>query len=254
MASTTPTWASFDHVEANTQPSIIWASTAEAGGGKSWFGLGAPDPIWVAAFDPWGMNRVDNSLKVGRDIRISRYPFDVTKFKDPKEVSKHATELWNRYLEDYAVARKNARSILIDREDMAYKLQRYSSFGGSNAAPKEYEDLYAEYVAMIQACNKDGVNLGLLRGLKDKWVSKFDPAKQKMVGHNTGERVAEGMGKVPDYVDVTLFHRWDEPSRTYMTKIGKFPNPQERDQEYPNLTFVDMAQLAYPETTAEEWS
>jgi hypothetical protein len=253
MATPSKTWAGLEQLEVNERPSIVWSSTAEAGDGKSWFALTSPEPIWVAAFDAAGMNRVDKKLKVGRDIRISRFPFDPTKFKSANDVAKAATEIWNRFTEEYAIALKNARSIHWDREDMAYKLQRFSSWGDTNAAPKEYEDLYAEYVGLIQQANLHGVNLGLLRGKKDKWVSKFDPGKGKMVGHNTGDRIAEGMGKVPDHVDIELFHRFDAEQHCYITKFGKFPVPEERGMEYPNLTFLDMAMLAFPETTPDDW-
>lgn len=246
-------WANLAPLEVADRPSIVWESDGDAGSGKSFFGLTAPDPMWVAAFDPYGMNRVDKSLKVGRDIRISRYPFDPRKYKNQQDVKKHATEIWLTFLADYEAALPNVRTVLWDREDMTYKLQRYTNWGDTSAAPKEYEDLTIEYTGLIQEANRCGVNLGLLRGLKEKWVSKFDASKGKMVGGGTGEMIPDGMQKLRNYVDITLAHRWDVAQREYIVKIGKFTTKEEREMEYPNLTFTDMAMLAYPETCEEDW-
>lgn len=248
-------WNEFEVIDG-TEPrkSLLWASEGEAGSGKSWFALTAPGPIWVAAFDPWGTNRVDPSIKVGKEIRISRYPFDASKFNTQAEVKAAATRIWNQYIDDYSIALDNARSIIIDREDGAYKIQRYSAFGGTNAAPKEYEDLYLEYTAMLQAASKRGVNLGLLRGLKDKWESEWDPQKQKKVGLNTGKRIPDGNDRVPDQVDIVLNHRWDDAQKAFVTTFGKFTNKDFRGMEALDLDFPTMAVSAYPESSIEDWA
>lgn len=245
-------WNDCETLSEESPSSIIWASDGDAGSGKSHFGLTAPAPIWVAAFDPHGMNRVSKDVKAGKDIRISRYPFNPNEYKTEQDIRKSANEVWHRFTEDYAQALKNARSILWDREDMAYKLQRYSNWGGTSAAPKDYEDLYIEYVGLIQGANAAGVNLGLLRGLKEKWISKYDATKGKMVGNNTGDMIADGMRKVPDHVDVMLFHRWDDTAKQYVVKIGKFTNPDFRSMELA-LDFPTMASAAYPDSDASTW-
>jgi hypothetical protein len=247
-------WDNFEELTDAPAKSLLWVSTADAGGGKSYFACTAPAPIWVAAFDPWGMNRVNKAVKAGKVIKISRYPFDASKFKTAQEVQKRASEMWYRFIEEYQLALRNARSIVWDREDMAYKLQRYASFGDTGSAPKEYEDLYVEYVGLLQDANANGVNLGLLRGVKEKWVSKWDAGKQKMVGHNTGEFIPDGMKKVNDHVDISLFHRWDDSQKAYVTKIDKFTTPEYRGMEFPDLTFPAMAQAAFPDSDEASWT
>lgn len=248
-------WNNFDVLSDEPPSSLTWASTGGEGSGKSWFGLTAPGPIFVAAFDAFGMNRVSPEVKKGKDIRISRFAFNPTKYKTEKEVATAANDLWKKFLADYKTALDNGvRTVLWDREDMAYKLQRYASFGGSSAAPKEYEDLYIEYVGLIQEAQARGVNLGLLRGLREKWVSKYDAGKGKMVGHNTGDMIAAGMKNVPDQVDVVLYHRWDETEKAYVTKIDKFTNSEYRGLEIPNLTFGQMAYAAFPNSDEASWT
>lgn len=252
MTAQASNWESAEVLSEDSPSSIIWAGDGDAGGGKSHFALTAPGPIWVAAFDPYGMDRVSKDVKVGKDIRISRYPFNPHKYANESEIRKAANELWKQFTNDYADALAHARSIIWDREDMAFKMQRYSNWGGTSAAPKDYEDLYIEYVGLIQGANAAGVNLGLLRGLKEKWVTKYDAGKGKNVPNNTGDLIADGMRKVPDHVDVMLFHRWDEVEKQYVVKIGKFTNPDFRSMEMP-LDFPTMASAAYPDSDASTW-
>lgn len=246
-------YSTYESLDDSTPKSIAWASTGGDGSGKSHFGLTAPGPIFVCAFDPYGMNRVSPEVKRDKDIRIARYPFDAQQYKTNQECQKAAMALWQQFRVDYAMALSNVRTILWDREDLMYELQRYANFGSQNSAPKEYGPLYLEYAWLVQKSQAMGVNLGVLRGIRDQWLSKFDPAKGKLVPHNTGVKIPDGMNKIPDHVDVTLAHRWDSVQKAFVIKIEKFTNPEERDTEYPGLTFTDMAMLAYPSTTAEDW-
>ena len=246
-------WSNLEVVNEGSPTSIVWASQGPEGSGKSAFGLSAPGPIYVAAFDPYGIDRVDKKFKAGKNIRIARYAFNPNKYDDKAACKKAAAEVWKRFVGDYTDALAHVRTALWDREDMANKLQRYSSWGDTSAAPSDYEDLYIDYIALIQEAFKARVNLGLLRGLKEKWVSKFDAGKGKMVGHNTGEMIPGGMKGLPDHVDITLSHRWDDTQNLFMTKLVKFTNPEFRGQEFPNLDFATMAMSAYPETPVEAW-
>lgn len=245
-------WAKYEALSSDTPTSIVWASTGGEGSGKSHFGLTAPDPIFVCAFDAFGMGRVSKDVKRGKDIRVSRYAFNPLKFPEEKARAKEGTGIWNRFVEEYRTALLNARTVLWDREDLAWELLRFASFGGQSAAPKEYGELNMEYVSLIQEAYAAGVNLGLLRGVREQWISKFDPTKGKMVGHNTGVMVADGMKKIPDHVDLTLVHRWDDSIKSYVVKIDKFPNAEFKGFEGP-MDFPAMATAAYPDSVPEDW-
>lgn len=248
------TWESLEVMTDTPPTSIIWASNGAEGSGKSYFGLTAPGPIFVCAFDPYGMDRVSKEVKAGKEIRLGRYPFAAPKGAKKDPVSIAATATWNRFLDDFHVALGTARTILWDREDLAWELLRYASFGAQNDAPKEYGPLNDEYIGLVQAATSAHVNLGLLRGMKDYWVSKWDPTKQKYVPHNTGELVPDGQKKIPDHVDITVSHQWDGAAKAFMTTIGKFPNIEYRDQVFANMSFQEMAIAAYPESDLDTWS
>lgn len=249
----------YESLTADPPKSLVAASTGGDGSGKSDFWLSAPDPIFVCAFDPYGMNRVRKEAKLRpdgslKDIRVARYPFNAHQFGGNRQAcQKAAIEIWQQFRADYDLALQKCRTVVWDREDMMYELQRFANFGQQNDAPKEYGPLYLEYGWLVQKATAFNCNLGILRGLRDKWVSKFDPQKQKMVAHNTGEKMPDGMNKTADLVDITLTHRWDSVARAYMVKIDKFTNAAEKDKEYADLRFTDMALAAYPDSFPEDW-
>lgn len=260
-------WDALERLSIDPAKSITWASRGGDGSGKSYFACTAPDPIFVCAFDPYGVDRVDPDLRATKDIRIGRYSFAHIKAdKATKEQKKAAAaEVWERFVEDYKTALKHARTIHWDREDLAWELKRYASWGndkgsGSKTGQLDYGELNTEYVGLIQLAKPAGVNLGLLQGLCEEWVSKFDPQSASMKRYNTGKLVPDGFSKIPDHVDMTLLHFWSPEKRTYMQKVGKFPNKDVRDLEFPNdelgfpaLDFATMATLAFPTTDRQDW-
>lgn len=253
-------WDSFDLLTTDVPTAITWASRGGDGCGKSYFGVTAPGPIFVAAFDAHGMARVDPTIREGKDIRIGKYSFAHLKVQDVDRstIKKAAGEIWAKFTDDYQTALQHARTVLWDREDLAWELLRYASFGGeknegSRTGQLDYGELNAEYVGLIQLAKDHGCNLGLLQGTKEKWVSKFNPQKATMERHSTGEMVPDGFGKVADHVDITLDHFWEPTAKEYMTRFVKFPNKDMKGEAFPNVTFAQMATLAFPTTTEDNW-
>lgn len=247
-------WNKYALLSEDDPHSIVWASSGGDGSGKSHFGLTAPSPIFVCAFDAYGMNRVNKEVKRGKEIRIGRYGFNPAQHKGEKATADAAQVIWDRFVEEYRTALVNARTVLWDREDQMWLLLRHASFGANSSAPKEYGPLNQEYASLVAEAQAAGKNLGVLRGVGEKWVSKFDPAKGKMVAHNTGVMTPDGMKSIPDFVDVTLVHRWDDTVKSFMVKIDKFPNKDFKGDEFPDLDFPSMAQAAYPESAIENWA
>lgn len=255
----TAPWGEWELLSESAPDALSWASRGGDGSGKSHFACTAPDPIFVAAFDPHGMARVNPDVRRGKEIRVKRYMFNPGPYKGNRKLIADAAEpIWNQFVDDYRMALRHCRTILLDREDMAYALVRYATFGGLR--PEEgdkrgalnYGDINEEYVSLIQEAKAASVNLGLLQGLDDNWVAKLDPQKGRMVNYMIGKK-PDGHKKVPDHVDITIDHRWDEAQKEYVVKLVKFPNKEEKDQEYPNLTFLQMATLAFPETSEDDW-
>lgn len=252
-------WKALEILGDAAPSSLSWASVGGDGSGKSDFCLSAPGPIFVAAFDVNGLGRVRKERKQGKEIRVGRYAMPpIIKGSTKDQIGDAAMRVWDQFVLDYRMAIRNARTILWDREDLAWEMLRYAKFGGyknegSKTGALDYGDLNAEYVSLIQEAAVAGVNLGLLQGVRAKWVAKLDPQKGRMVNYDTGEAVADGFKKVADHVDITLSHRWDPVSKNYVTKFGKFPNKDEKDAEYPDLDWALMAAFAYPDSTPSDW-
>lgn len=257
-------WNKLQILTPDDPKSIIWASRGGDGSGKSYFGVTAPGPVFVAGFDPSGMDRVDKRVRAEREIRIGRYGFTASVYNgDREKIKKAATPIWDRFVDEYRASlahfKKLGRgTVLWDREDMSWGLRRYAAFGGqknegSKTGALDYGDLNEEYIGLIQEARDAQVNLGLLQGLTDKWVAKFDAMSGKMKNYNTGELVADGFKKLPDHVDITLDHRWDAKKKAYVTTIRKFPVKEEKDKDFESLDFFTMAVTAFPESDPVLW-
>lgn len=257
-------WSKFEILEPNDPKSITWASRGGDGCGKSYFACTAPGPLFVCAFDQNGLDRVDKTIRAQREIRIGRYGFNATIYDgDRAKIRAAATPIWDRFMDEYRTAlyhlkKEGKGTILWDREDMLWGLRRYAAFGGqknegSKTGALDYGDLNEEYVGLLQEARDAHVNLGLLQGLTDRWVAKFDSTSGKMRNYNTGEMVPDGFKKVADHVDITLDHRWDPKQKQYITTLRKFPVKEEKDKDYPNLDFFTMAVTAFPESDATLW-
>lgn len=257
-------WSKLEILPAGDPDSIIWASRGGDGSGKSFFGMTAPGPIFVAGFDPYGLDRVDKTLRSQREIRIGRYGFNPVIYKgDRDKIRAAARPIWQRFLDEYFGALEYFKKLgrgtaLWDREDLSWGLRRYAEWGaqkneGSRTGALDYGDLNEEYVGLIQAARDHHTNLGLLQGLTEKWVSKFDAQKGKMVNSNTGELVPDGFKKVADHVDISLDHAWDKAKKQYTTTFRKFPVKDEKDKTYENLDFFTMAVTAFPDSDPMRW-
>ena len=257
----TPTWDKMEILQDADPQALIWASRGGDGSGKSYFACTAPGPIYVAAFDPNGLDRVDKAIRREREIRIGRFGFNANVYDgNRKDTQAAADKIWQKFKEEYRAAIRSGkcRTALWDREDLAWELIRYANFGGdknegSKTGALDYGDLNAEYVGLIQEARDNGVNLGLLQGVKEKWVAKYNPVSAKMQNYNTGELIPDGFKKIADHVDITLDHFWDEKERKYAVKMVKFPNVEHKYTVQHNLDFPLMASLAFPDADLALW-
>jgi hypothetical protein len=261
-ASPASGWDSFTTAETSNDPyCITWAGQGKGGAGKTRFLLSAPAPIWVAVFsDPGGVSRLVKQhpeLKK-KDIRWKEYDFvpGAYKFEDRGQA---ARDVLAQFESDYATALKNARTVGWDKEDQVWELLRYAKLENYTSRPATYYELNQDYADWFQQAAKAGVNLGVMRGLKERWGlnNSGSPA-------GTGEFIPRGQREVNEKVMVVLDHYWDDDQREFITRIGSVDDPKCRigpakdliGQEYTNLDFTTLAYMLYPETidTPEVWA
>lgn len=241
-------WGDFDLVDETPKYRMIGASYGEEKTGKTRFWLTGPSPVALMLLDPHGDEGTIKSVRELRpdsEIRVIRYSFD-----KQTEASK-AEELWAKFKEDYATALKKARTIIWDKEDMVYELQRYAEFGGASDRPSNYSALYIEYRHLIHKAYGAGVSLGLIQGLKEKWISKPGP-DGKMKGHNTGEMVRRGMREIPELVQANFLHTREGTQFNVHVRDSR-QNSDLNDMDFPMGSFSDVGQLMFPDSSEEDW-
>lgn len=255
MSKTTkaaPGWNDFQ-TEADERYSLLWASQGVGGSGKSHLLLTAPDPIWIALFDPKGIDPLRKKPEFkNKDIRWRAYNFNPGKLSIADR-PKAAKDALDQFLEDYQLALKHARTIGWDKEDHVYEMLRYARLESYTDRPSSYYELNLEYRGWFADAAEAGVNLGVIRGMKEKWGQN---AKGQPIG--TGVLEPRGQKEVNELVQVVLDHRFDEGEREFKVRIHEKcrvgPATELIGQEFGSLDFQTLAMMLYPESTPEDWA
>ena len=193
---------------------IIWASQGIGGSGKSHLLLTAPEPIFVHLFDPDGLGPLLKKEEFRKkDVRWFSYNFSPGKLSEDDR-PKAAKDALNTFLENQQVALKNARTIGWDKEDHVYETLRYARLEAVSDRPSSYYELNLEYRSWFTDAVEAGVNLGVIRGMKERWATN-ELGKPS----GTGELVPRGQREVNELVQVVLDHRWDDDERAFITRI-----------------------------------
>lgn len=263
MAKTQPNdWGRFQiAVPDENIRNIVGASEGLAGSGKTRFWFTAPDPIAYFQFDPGGRKGTREQIAQdfpGKEIRYIDYCPDFNIGKLPKEdrVSR-AIEVLGQFQEDWDVAIRKARTLIIDREPDLWEMVRYAHDEVDSPDPKSFHELNLMLKGWIQDAETNGKNLGLIRGLKDTWgVTGISNSGKKQQGF-TGILKADGNKYIPDWVQLNMRHRWDNDSREFKVQIlekCRLGNAVDlMGTEYGGMDFLTLATILYPESEPSEW-
>ena len=246
--------------------SLRWVGQGPAGSGKTHFLMTAPEPIAVFLFnDPGGVAKLKRKDEFKhRDIRWIDYSFNPGKLAlaDRPKAAKDEIE---RFIEDYATALTNFKTLGFDKEDSVYELLRYARLEAYTDRPASYYELNNEYAGWFHDAAAAGVNLGVLRGMKEKWG-------QNAKGQPTGLGISEPRGQkwVNEKVEIVLAHRWNHDDKTFSTMIAPPSAADEMDEgpkcrvgdnvkaligeEFGDLDFMTLATMLYPDTTEADWT
>ena len=252
MAKREKDWGRFEEVDRSDSYAIIWASEGTGGSGKTHFLLSAPEPIAVHLFEPGGLRGlVKNDLFKKKDIRVIQYNFNPGKLSEDDR-PKAAQDALDEFLENQAVALKNARTIGWDKEDHVWEMLRYARLEAVSDRPANYYELNLEYRGWFHDAEMAGVNLGVIRGMKEKWGKTGTNREGKTQFGSLGELEPRGQKEVPELVQVVLRHRWDAEQKDFMVKIHEKcrvgPAKDLIGEEYSGLDFPMLGELLYPET------
>lgn len=218
---------------------MIVASWGREKSGKNHLGLTAPGPIFGQYFDPGGLEgMVEKFLSEGKEVLSVDY-----RFNKRNDDQKDAKAVKAQFIEDYADALKFARLIQWDEAEF-WEACRFAEFGRESAKGREYGPLNGEYRGLIQEAYDAGVNLHLIQKVKEKWEDDKP----------TGEMKPTGFTQAANIVQVNVQHRWSVEDGFTMEIMSCRQNMGIAGQVYPALTWAELGQLVYPDTTEEDWS
>lgn len=253
MAKTKSGLNRFTLATDDLKPRIIGRSSGEYGTGKTTFWLGAPGPIVIQSLDK-GLEGVVEPFTKEKDIYVAEYDWQPTTSLDQDE----AIALRDKFIEDFEYAIQHARTVIWDKETDIYELFRYAEFGGPSDSPLNYPALYQRYRRYINMPKATSINFGVIQAMKDEWMQKSKVDKRtgqsKQTGAPTGNRIRAGYREVDGLVHTELQHRRE--GGVFFIDVGKSRGPGSgniQDQTFENLTFVEFAQLVFPETEESDW-
>lgn len=253
-------WGRFELLTPEVDTRAIRAtSQGLAGSGKSHFWLTAPGPIAWFLFDPGGLKGLrNNPLFENTEVRVRDYCGDLNIGKLPKEERIAASlAVLEQFQEDWDLAIQHARTLVIDKESLLWECVRYAHDEVSSPTPKNFHELNLLYRGWIQDAEINGKNLGLIRDMSDTWGKIGVSREGKPQLGFTGKMKPDGQKYATGLVDINLEHRWDSEESLFMVKIlekCRLGNATElMGQELPNLDFLTLATLLYPDSAPEEW-
>lgn len=235
-------FGNFVPVNATLPNRLIYRSWGWDKVGKNHFGYTMPDPILGLYLDPGGTEGVAQKFLRGdsvpkRDIRQIQYRFN-KKFDDQDEAKK----VRDQWIDDYQHALTVARSIQWD-ESETWELFRFAEFGRESDLGREYGPLNGMYRGLIQDAFDAGVNLQLIQKVKTKWVNDKPTDRMDPIGFKQAANI----------VQVSLEHSWSAEEGFKVKIINARQNTAVWGQEFIGLTFSELGQLIYPDTSETDW-
>jgi len=227
---------------------IIATSQGPGGGGKSHFWLTAPDPIAYFLLDPGGLKGLlSNELFTTKDIRVLDLSkrLDFGRLGDTERVSR-GLEVLAEFDTHWDIAMRKARTVVIDKEDLLWETKRWAHDEVKSPNPLAFGDLNLWYRALYAQAEAAGVNLGMIRGMREIW-GNIGKGKKGF----TGEQGPRGHKEAVELAQINLHHFWDEEERGFTVKIlqkCRLGNAVKLlGKEIPGMDFPTLQQILFPD-------
>ncbi len=228
---------------------LIYRSWGPEKSGKNHFGFTGPAPIYGLYLDPGGVEGVAQKFVKGtvkgfgpKEINAVYY-----RFKKNETDRDAAIEMRDTFLEDYALALRNARTIQLDETEL-WELFRWAEFDGESDAPRNYGALNAKYRQLLQDAYDSGVNLQLVQKIKERWT-------QNAKGSPVPSGVFEPMGfKEANYiVQANLEHSYDAETGKFSVRVVNCRQNMGVVGTHESLTFPELGSMVFGEESEDSW-
>jgi hypothetical protein len=238
---------------------IVAASSGEVGSGKTSWWLGAPGPILIQTLDQ-GLEGVAEPYTKDKDIYVAEYDLGRLGVEFTHAL---AVEARDKFVEDFEEAigaslDGKIRTIVWDRESDMWNLFFFAEFGTDDAfaaaPPKDWDRLKGKIRRLVSMAKEVDVNFGIIRGMKNEWVSSTNNKTGKKGSIQSGNRIPAGMEDIEALVHINIEHV--RMNGEFGINVGKSRGPGSKvvqDQSFPNLSFVDFAQLVFPDSDESDW-
>lgn len=257
----------FSQATDEVRKRIIANSAGEVGSGKTEWWLGAPAPIVILTMDQ-GLEGVIEPFAREKEIYVATYDLGLTPKEEgddsPTELDQDtAIEMRNKYILDYESAiRDGARTVIQDRETDFWYLCSYAEFGDPKTGnPKDWDALKNVQRRLIAMAKASDINLGIIQGMKNEWVSQVNKKTGTKGITQSGVRIPAGHDDVDALMHINILHtRKDVPGEppTFGLTIGKARGPGSGSVQgqtiEPSVTFVEFAQLVFPDSDESSWT
>jgi len=258
----------FEKATDEVRHRIIANSCGEVGTGKTYWWLGAPAPIVVLTFDLGLEGVVEEFVKNGKEIYVAKYDLGLLPAEGDDAISEftqdQAIEMRDKVLRDFEAAiRDGARTVVIDRESDFWSHCTYAEFGDPKTGnPKDWDALKNVERRMIAMAKASNINLGLIQGMRNEWVSQVNKKTGTKGITQSGLRVPAGHDEIDALMHMNILHtRSKDPvygtenfQVNFHLKVGKSRQRDVQEQEFTNVSWVEFAQLAFPDTDESDWT
>lgn len=260
MAKTVKDWGRAELLTPEDETrSVVASSQGLPGSGKSHFWLTAPGPLAWFLLDPGGLKGLrNNPLFEDKEVHVFDYCGDLNIGKLPKEERiQRSLDTFGRFQEDWDVAIRNARTLVVDKESMLWEVIRYAHDEVDSPTPKNFHELNLIYRGLVHDAETNGRNLGFIRDMHDTWGKIGVSREGKPQQGFTGKFKPDGQKYVPGLVQINLEHRWDDEAREFKVKIlekCRLGNAVElMGKEIPSLDFPTLGMMLYRNSSDEDW-
>jgi hypothetical protein len=250
----------FDRVNGGKRALRDIASiTGEVGAGKTYFTLTGRGPIVVFNIDRGLEGVAEREEFADKEIYQHLIEWSLDDAEEEGVLQEKALDLRNTFLRLYKEALKLAGTIVIDTESRLWQLYRYAEFGAPGGDMRDYDKLNQRYEDFINlAKSAPGVNLFLIRSMKDSWNTK---GTGKL--HKDGREVW-GYEHLPGIVMSELFFRLDpevevdesneDPNYRYVIDVGKCRhNLRLQHTTVPRCSFPQFGRMLVEGSKVKDW-
>lgn len=241
MAIVKKSISGFESLPDEPKRRLLWRSWGREKSGKNHFGLTAPGPIYVLAFDPGGLEGMAEKFKKAplgpKEIVVKQY-----RFNKKRNGQEEAQALKEQFIVNYEDALNNARTIVIDETEL-WELVRFAEWGRESAKGREYGPLNGEYRGWIHDAYDAGVNLQLIQKVKEKWENDKP----------TGEMEPFGFKQAGNVVQVNLEHSWTKEGGFNVCVKECRQNMGIAHEDFGAINYAELGQLVFPDTDESDW-